>query len=195
MSFLFPRSGSCFRPLPGLQSCGDAPVVACEEGVQLFAVIDALGHGPDAEESATLAAAILRGHPSRPLAQLFSEVDEGLRSHRGVVLSVIRWTATGSSFAGVGNVDIFGPPGSVRPVAMAGTLGGGRYRFREFPLKTSAGQRWVLASDGLFARRIPEALNTLKSLPAQQAAEQLVAAHSRSHDDACALVIDFENAR
>ena len=53
------------RPMHGLSACGDAVIELGEGDWRLFALIDALGHGPDAEKSAkaSVAAAALIGLP------------------------------------------------------------------------------------------------------------------------------------
>jgi anti-sigma regulatory factor (Ser/Thr protein kinase) len=176
--------------MDGLNSCGDAAVIARCAAVQLFVVIDALGHGPDAEVSAHAAAAAVRANASGSLTQVFGAVHAALKGLRGVVMAAIREEGGTASFAGVGNVDIFGPAGVSRPISTAGILGGARYRLKEFAL-AAAGQRWVLLSDGVRPRDVPALLGEFLKAPPQQVAEALVARAGREHDDACALVMDF----
>lgn len=179
------------RPMEGLQSCGDAVIEVREGGWRLFAVIDALGHGPDAEKSAKAAQHAVTQARGQPLSQVFEAVHRALPGLRGVVMSALLVEDSALTFAGVGNVEVFAPEGVARPVAMAGTLGGTGYRFRAFPLPLRAGQRWVLASDGIKAREASALLPKLKGT-AEAVAEHLMTSATRANDDASVLVIDVE---
>ena len=180
------------RPMEGLQSCGDAVIEVHEGDWRLFAVIDALGHGPDAEKSAKAAQHAATQARGQPLSDVFEAVHRALPGLRGVVMSALLSHREEFTFAGVGNVEIFSPEGVARPVAMAGTLGGSAYRFRPFPLPLRAGQRWVLASDGIKAREAGVLLPKLSGTPAEAAAEHLMNSVTRANDDASVLVIDVE---
>jgi len=180
------------RAMEGLTACGDAVVVASSEQRHLLAVIDALGHGPDAAVSAAAARQAAHAAAHQPLETIFLAVHEAVARLRGVVMSAILVEGRAARFAGVGNVEVFAPGGVARPVSMAGTLGGGRYRFRPFELELAPGQRWVLASDGLRARESAEVLAALRAEGPEVVARSLIERASRPHDDACALVIDVE---
>jgi negative regulator of sigma-B (phosphoserine phosphatase) len=182
------------RPMEGLTACGDAVIELRDAGWNLFAVVDALGHGPDAAKSADQAVLAAERAKRQPLAQVFEAVHRSLSGLRGVVMSALLVEDTGTTFAGVGNVELFGPEGVSRPVSMAGTLGSGTYRFRAFDVALSAGQRWVLASDGIKAREVNALLSTLRSESAEACAEALLTRITRAHDDASVLVLDVEAA-
>jgi negative regulator of sigma-B (phosphoserine phosphatase) len=180
------------RPMEGLTSCGDAIVEVREGDWNLFAVIDALGHGPDAEKSAKAAVHAATQARGQALEQVFEAVHRSLPGLRGVVMSALLAQGDSLTFAGVGNVEIFSPEGVARPVSMAGTLGGASYRFRSFAFTLKAGQRWVMASDGIRAREASALLPKLNAEPAEVAAEQLMKSVTRPNDDASVLVLDVE---
>lgn len=180
--------------MEGLTACGDAVIELREEGWSFFAVVDALGHGPDAAKSADQTVLAAERSKRQPLAQVFETVHRSLSGMRGVVMSALLVEPAGATFAGVGNVEIFGPEGVSRPISMAGTLGGGSYRFRSFELPLSAGQRWVLASDGIKAREVNAILASLRGASADECAEALLTRVTRAHDDASVLVLDVEAA-
>lgn len=180
------------RPMEGLTACGDAIVDVREGNWSLFAVIDALGHGPDAEKSAKVALHAATQARGQALEQVFEAVHRALPGMRGVVMSALLARGEELTFAGVGNVEIFSPEGVARPVAMAGTLGGSGYRFRSFAFPLKAGQRWVMASDGIRAREAGALLPKLNTEPAEAAAEQLMKSVTRANDDASVLVLDVE---
>lgn len=180
------------RPMEGLHACGDAVVEAEVQGWHLLAVIDALGHGPDAELAALAAHKAALGACRQPLAQVFDAVHAALARQRGVVMSALLLENGVATFAGVGNVEIFAPEGVARPLAMAGTLGSGRFRFRSFEVPLAPGQRWVLASDGIKAREGAALLASLRAARPGEVAAALIERATRPHDDASVLVIDVE---
>jgi hypothetical protein len=178
--------------MEGLVACGDAVVDVSAEGWRLVAVIDALGHGPDAALSADAARKAAEESAGEPLAGVFEAVHRSLSKMRGVVMSAVLLEGDTATFAGVGNVEVFAPEGISRPVSMAGTLGGASYRFRSFPLKLEAGQRWALASDGIKAREGSTLFAKHRASPAKEVAEVMVEQASRAHDDVAVLIIDVE---
>lgn len=180
------------RPMEGLYACGDAVVEAEAPGWHCLAVVDALGHGPDAELSALAAHKAVLAAAGRPLEQVFAAVDAAVVRQRGVVMSAILVEGGVATFAGVGNVELFAPEGVARPPTMAGTLGTGRYRYRAFALPLAAGQRWVLASDGIKAREGAALLAGLRAAGPGEVADALIDRATRPHDDASVLVCDVE---
>ena len=185
-------SGSACRSYEGLTSCGDAVLIASQGPVQLFALVDALGHGPDAARSADRAVAVLKQNPALPLQELFLACDQALVGMRGIVLSAVQVRSGAVSFSGVGNVELYGPPEVRRPPSVSGTLGRGFKVFREYPLEGVMGQRWVLVSDGLRARDMSKAMVAVSGLEAGAAAQELLKLAARPDDDASVLVMDFQ---
>lgn len=183
--------GDAVRPIAGATSCGDICVARDFQDWQLFAVADALGHGTDAAKSAQRLAAALVAHPSSNVRELFLACEQALRGHRGAVLSIVKVTSAGVAYAGVGNVDLYGPPGVARPANVAGMLGRPPLRVRELAVEVAAGQRWVLASDGMMMRQLPAALEATRALEPRAAAPRLIELAARQEDDASVLVMDF----
>ena len=180
------------RPMEGLIACGDAVVEVRAEGWHLVAVIDALGHGPDAAVSAVAAQRAAEGAAGQPLASVFEAVHRSLSKLRGVVMSALLIEGEQALFAGVGNVEVFSPEGVSRPVTMAGTLGGGPYRFRSFAISLEPGQRWALATDGIKAREGSALFGKHRQSPAAELVDLMVDQASRPHDDVGVMVIDVE---
>jgi phosphoserine phosphatase RsbX len=184
-------SGAASRPYTGYTFNGDEVAIVETPDVRLYAVVDALGHGPDAAKSATIVVSALRESTAIPLRSLFEKCDRALVGVRGAVMSVIRVVERSVTFAGVGNVDIYSPSGQPRPHAFAGTLGGNFKVYREFSLAVAPGQRWILASDGLRHRDMPKGIEAVRSLPPRDAASELLSLAGRSDDDASVLILDF----
>lgn len=72
----------------------------------LIAVLDGIGHGPEAAEASHMAVSILEAHADESIISLFLLCHKELRSTRGVVMSLAVLDAPSSSMTwlGVGNV-------------------------------------------------------------------------------------------
>ena len=182
------------RPYAELTSCGDEAFTSLEGPAQLFALVDALGHGPDAAKSAKKVREVLAAQPAQPLSTLFTAADRCLSGHRGAVMSCIRIEGDAVIFAGIGNVDIFGPVDRPRPACRPGTLGKGIRPIREEQLQVKPGDRWILATDGLRARDMRRVMNEVAGLSAADAARELIARAGRHDDDSGVVVLDFGGA-
>lgn len=192
---LRPLAAMRVRPHPGFESCGDAALCLSQGAAQLFVVVDALGHGPDAAKSAARVSELLKGLGSPALREAFESADRGLAGLREVVMSAIRVENGVAQFAGVGNVELFGPAEVSRPAPQVGRLGRGLRPLREATLPVQAGQRWALASDGLRHREMRRALDETRRLPMGEAADRLLELVGRADDDASVLLIDFEEVQ
>jgi hypothetical protein len=95
------------RPMPGQVACGDVATVHTSGSRLVLAVIDGLGHGPDAAKAATLAAEVVGRHRTAEPADLLLLLHSHLAESRGATATVA--TVDGASgqldWLGVGNVD------------------------------------------------------------------------------------------
>src|ERR1700675_2887735 len=92
--------------LPGQGESGDRHLVCCGgEGI-LIAAMDGIGHGEEAANAAKAAICILKASPEEPVISLVERCHEGLRSTRGVVLSLASIDPEHGmlTWLGVGNV-------------------------------------------------------------------------------------------
>ncbi len=185
------RGGRALRSARGFSASGDSVFTWTGSGSALFAVVDALGHGPDAAVSAGIAARVLAGSCDRPLAEIFLGCDHALAGHRPVVMSAIQLRGEKVRFAGIGNVEIWGPPDVSRPPTSAGVVGRGLRRVRDWELPVQDGQRWVLASDGIQRRAAARALCDARALEAEEAAARIVELAGREDDDVGVVVVDW----
>src|SRR5205807_2092638 len=96
------------------------------------------------------------------------------------------------TFAGVGNVELAGPPDVSRPPCMPGVLGSGRLHLRPALLPVAPGLRWGLVSDGIRQRDLRAAWDFAAALSPDAAARYVIERASRSDDDASVLVLDFD---
>ena len=188
------RGGVALRSAKGFASCGDAVFAWSVAGAGLFAVVDALGHGPDAAKSARIAADVLARSGRRPLGEIFLGCDRALAGHRAVVMSALQLRGERILFAGIGNVELWGPRDVSRPPTSSGVVGRGLGRVREWELAVEDGQRWVLGSDGLQRRAASKAIQETRVLAVEEAASQILQLAGREDDDVGVVVVDWSRS-
>lgn len=176
---------------------GDRHVVADLPHGALVAVIDGLGHGPEASEVAGLAAGILLAEPTLPIKELIERCHEGLRGTRGAVMSLAALDTRASTmdWFGVGNVEglLFQTDAAGRRIQQAIRARGGVLGYRLPPTAVATvpiapGDFLVLTSDGIrteFSSEIP-----LTWAP-QAIADWLLQRHGMTSDDALAFVARY----
>lgn len=186
------------NPCPGETSSGDGHLVARRSRRTLIAVMDGLGHGPDAHKAAITATAAIIEIPDAPLRSLFEHCDEALRRTRGVVMTIASIAADGQmEWMSVGNVGGMvvrsAPPYRHESVvARAGIVG---YRLPSlYPgsARLDAGDLLVMATDGIrsdFVSSLDPALSP------HIIASRILEGHSRGYDDALVVVARYDGGR
>jgi phosphoserine phosphatase RsbX len=175
-------------PLEGTES-GDLHVFAPFPYGALVAVIDGLGHGPEAAAAARVAASILTANAALPVRDLIERCHEGLRPTRGAVMSLASLDARSSTveWCGVGNVEgvlLRASPTSARASEAIGTRGG-VVGFRLPPLHVrtvpiSPRDVLVMVTDGI-RNGFTESID-LEGEP-QAVADTVFARHAKGSDD------------
>lgn len=161
-----------------------------DEAREAFAVIDALGHGPRAEEAALAAAAALRvASLGDGVEALFAAVHKALRGGRGAAMTLVLREGSLLRAAGVGNVAmrLVGPGSPLSLVPTDGVLGARTRTLRVAEGHATSG-RLVLCSDGI-SQRFDPALVAQGSL--EDACARLLADHGVRHDDATVLIAEL----
>lgn len=189
------------RPYPGALESGDAFVVLERPAGPAVAVIDGLGHGPEAAQAARTAVDTLRGGGDRTVAELVSHCSKALRSTRGAVMALAAFdeVLTSVTWIGVGNVSaILVVPGASGAMTMrevvqrGGMLGAAELRsVRPITLPAPPGAVLVVATDGV--RPEFRAMACDQAAPESLAAE-LLSRYARATDDALVLVARFRSA-
>lgn len=188
---------SAGRALDGAADSGDLHVFVPFDGGALLAVIDGLGHGPEAARASRAAAEVLASHAIEPVGELVQRCHERLRRTRGAVMTVcaVNSRAGASTWLGIGNVEAelvrFEPGGAPRRTAIAAR--GGVVGYRIPPLKTTelplrAGDTLVMATDGIrggFGDRV-EAWRAVQDI-----ADRILAEHGKQTDDALVCVARY----
>ena len=166
-------------------------------GGVLLAVIDALGHGAEAADTAHLAAGVAAVNPQEPLTAIFERCHAALQGTRGVVMSLALLSEAGTlQWTGVGNVEgiLVRADPQARPSQEHIPLRGGVLGFRLPALHTAsvplrAGDSVVLATDGI----APDFSVPPFGHP-QQIAEQILSKYRRGDDDALVVVARLNGA-
>jgi negative regulator of sigma-B (phosphoserine phosphatase) len=186
------------RPYPGETSSGDGHLVARRPLQTLIAVMDGLGHGPEAHKAATTAIEAITEIVDAPLRSLFEHCHQALRRTRGVVMTIASIAADGQmdwlSVGNVGGVVVRSAPPYRREgvVARAGIVG---YRLPSLHISSvrlDAGDLLVMATDGIrsdFASSLDPALSP------QIIASRILGGHSRGYDDALVVVARYDGGR
>jgi phosphoserine phosphatase RsbX len=186
--------GVASLPLAGESESGDRCVVAPFDAGALVAVIDALGHGPEAAHAAEVAAKVLEADAREKPGTLFLRCHEIMRSTRGAAISAafFDWPRGTMTWLGVGNVmgvvvraDAAANPRIKQMVVHGGVVG---YQLRDMqPLvvEVAPGDLLILATDGVrrdFTEILPAALKP------QVLADRILREYATLSDDALVLV-------
>lgn len=190
--------GVAGAPMRGQETSGDLEVVREFPGGALVAVIDALGHGPEAARVAERAAEILRASPHDPIAELVRRCHRELTGRRGVVLSLASIDRVGGmlTWAGVGNVEGVlvrirngHPPSRSGLVVLGGVVGGDLPEVRAQQLPFEMGDLLVFATDGV-GRAFVDGIDP--HLPTPQMTAELLARYAKGTDDALIVAARYQ---
>lgn len=194
--------GVANRTLKGERESGDSWVLAPFDGGVLLAVIDGLGHGPEAAHPAQLARRALQAEPRTDLVSLIERCHIALRHTRGAVMTLVQIRLAGPSmtWVAVGNVEgrlVRGQRSQERAshsseavLLMGGVVGYQLPALKPATLALHPGDTVMLATDGLRAVAL-EALSQ-RSASAQEQADSLLATHGRDTDDALVLIARYQ---
>jgi phosphoserine phosphatase RsbX len=181
------------RALPGESLSGDGHLVAETAAGWLLAVVDGLGHGPEAALAAKTFIAILARHTNKPIVDLIRLGHKALRNTRGSVGALVTVDCGRRllTWLGVGNVegiilhDHNENPATEYITARGGIVG---YRLPELQpsfLQLSDGDTLILATDGIqsgFCQAIPH------QQPPDLLATHILDRYAKPTDDALVLV-------
>ena len=176
---------------------GDLHVVVPFSERALVAVIDGLGHGPEAASASGQAAELLATGAQLSLVALVESCHAGLRGTRGAVMSLASFNALDDSMTwiAVGNVETLllrADPAAGRRQesinARGGVVGYQLPPLRAAVLPVSAGDTLIMATDGI--RRGFMTGASIRQRP-QDLADAIMAHHRKESDDALVLVARY----
>lgn len=178
------------RPRPGETANGDGWTAQREGDRVRIAVVDGLGHGPQAAEAAAQAIAALEARPGLDPIRGIEACHEALRGGRGAALAIALVDAAAGRlvYAGVGNVEARLVQGgrAERLISYRGIVGSTLPTVRAFEHRLTAPWLLVLHTDGISTRaELPG--DAVDAAP-RALAESLLAAWARESDDATVVV-------
>lgn len=186
--------GVVHQPVVGETLCGDAYTVIDQTTSVLVAVIDGLGHGPEAEVAAKQAIAYIEAHATQAPQVLLEGCHRALRATRGAVIAIARYDRQNKklAYSGLGNIEarIVGAERVYRPISVNGIVGhqARKFRVEEFPFEP--GDLLLMYSDGISDRFEVSAASRGRDL--QMLANQIVREHGRLYDDQLLLILRDE---
>lgn len=177
------------RPKVGEEVCGDDALILEDERQVTVAVVDGLGHGPEAAEAASAFLATVRDNAEASLTEIFEAAAVTVAPTRGAVGLLARFDLLTASVSvlGVGNIDLKARSvESIHPVSTPGIIGRPVRRLRQFDYKVTGGDLIVITSDGISSRF---ELTQLGRAKPREIAETILEEFGRDDDDATCLVL------
>ena len=186
--------GIAAKALQG-DECGDSGITLEQKGILLCAVIDGVGHGPNAAIAADTAKNYIEANAEAPLTEILQGVHEVLKSTQGAVACLCRIDLNSGqlSMAGIGNITcrIFRGLDSERLLSRDGILGYMVSTPREHTRKLDNADLLLMHSDGVREHfELFEYPGLLKGNAASVAA-RVVDTLGKNNDDASCLAVRF----
>ena len=186
--------GFAAKALQG-DECGDSGITLEQKGILLCAVIDGVGHGPNAAIAAVTAKNYIEANSEAPLTETLQGVHEVLKSTQGAVACLCRIELKSGqlTMAGIGNITcrIFRGLDSERLLSREGILGYMVSTPREHTRKLDNAALLLMHSDGVREHfELFEYPDLLKGNAASVAA-RVVDTLGKNNDDASCLAVRF----
>ncbi len=174
---------------------GDAAVVRENEHLLFAAIVDVLGHGPEAHELAVDIERFLIAQPIRSAVGLMDRLHEYLVGTRGAVagLCLLDRNSGLLTYAGTGNTVIrrFGTA-EVRLVSRPGIVGGSRRTPKEELMTLQPGDVVLLYTDGVKDRFALSEYPQLLHDTAESIAGTVIRRFGKDYDDAACIALRCE---
>ena len=188
------------RTLSGESVSGDLHVVAPFPHGALAAVVDGLGHGPEAAEAAAAAVEVLTRDAGAPVSELIATCHAALRRTRGAVMSLASFDSLTDtlSWVGVGDVEAVlmraDPTQGARDsiVLRGGVVGYQLPPLREATRQVRPGDILIFTTDGVSPRFVADVAAEREP---QDIAEGVLGAFAKSTDDALVLGVRYRGER
>jgi hypothetical protein len=180
------------RPLPGEVKNGDRWTVQRDGDRYRIALIDGLGHGPEAAKAASAAVAALEARPDLDAVAALAACQRALGGTRGAVILIcqIDLAARALTYAGIGNVEgrLIQRDRSARLISRRGIVGGAPHSVRPLCLDLYHAFVLLLHSDGVSARFETSDLSNWPASDPRRLADEILTGWSRPTDDATVVV-------
>ncbi len=187
------RHSGYSRPCPGETENGDAFYIEKTEDSVFVAMLDGLGHGPEAHEASDKGVGIIRQCSREPLDAIMQKVHAGISRTRGCAAAIFRLDTKAESFefAGIGNIrsKMF-PRSEMSLYSRAGIVGRGKLpKVRVEKAAWTEGSTLVMHSDGIAGWSRLETMGRIKSQQPATGCHFLLKNFGYDHDDATVCVI------
>ena len=183
------------RPCLGERVSGDTAVVGQRDGVIFTAIVDGLGHGPEAHAVARKSEDFLRTSWSPDVVATMRGLHEELKGTRGAVagLGALDIAAGTLRYTGVGNTTLrrFGPR-TAHLYSVEGIVGDRIRDPVEQTLDLAGSDVVVLHTDGVQERFKAEEYRPLLYQSARSAARNIVHHFGKTYDDATCIVLRYK---
>jgi len=178
----------------GERVSGDAVVIRPLEHGLFAAIIDVLGHGPEANEVTHLIDAFLDRHATTDVSSLMARLHQRLKGTRGAAVGLCAIDAANGSidYVGIGNTSIrrFGEA-ETRLVSHDGVLGQNMRTPHLQSLQLAAGDLILLYTDGVSDRfTTNEYPGVLRHAP-KEVVRIVLDRFGKDHDDSACIAIRY----
>ena len=188
------QHSSIVRSCHGENLSGDAVVIRPLEHGLFVAIVDVLGHGPEAHELTHVIEAYLVRYGTSDVSGLMTRLHQHLRGTRGAVAGLCAIdAATGrTNYAGIGNTVMrrFGKA-ETRLVSQDGILGQNMRTPLPQTLQLDAGDLIVLYTDGVSDRFTSEDYPGVLRHTPKDVASNIVQRFGKDHDDAACIAVRY----
>ena len=184
------KSSVLSKPKKGEYVSGDSYYVKQSKSDFFFCIIDALGHGINAQPVAKKGISVIEKGYFMDIRQIVEECHKGLLDTRGAALCIgkISFTKNSLEYTSIGNIEsrIYGRD-QTRLISYDGTVGRAIDSYKVHRYSFRKGDCLVSYTDGISNSFTLE--KELLGKKTQQIAEAIFSAHAKDYDDATVMVI------
>ena len=184
---------SLIRPCMGESLSGDAVVIRPLEQGLFVAIVDVLGHGPDAHELTLVIDEYLARHGDSDVSGLMTRLHQYLKGSRGAAVGLCAIDVSGRvDYAGIGNTVLrrFGMA-ETRLVSQDGVLGQNMRTPLHQTLQLEPGDVIVLYTDGVSDRFTSDDYPGVVRHAPKEVANNIVERFGKDHDDAACIAVRY----
>ena len=185
---------SQIRPCQGEQLSGDAVVIRPLEQGLFVAIVDVLGHGPEAHELTHVIDAYLTHYGTSDISGLMTRLHQHLKGSRGAAVGLCAIDATTGriDYAGIGNTTMrrFGKT-ETRLVSQDGVLGQNMRTPLHQMLQLEPGDLIVLYTDGVSDRFTSDDYPGILRHTPKEVANNIVQRFGKDYDDAACIAVRY----
>jgi serine phosphatase RsbU (regulator of sigma subunit) len=185
---------SLIRPCRGEQLSGDAVVIQPLDQGLFVAIVDVLGHGPEAHELTQVINTYLARYGTSDVSGLMTRLHQHLKGTRGAAVGLCAIdAATGRiDYAGIGNTAMrrFGKA-ETRLVSQDGVLGQNMRTPRPQTLQLEPGDLIVLYTDGVSNRFTADDYPGVLHHAPKEVASNIIQRFGKDYDDAACIAVRY----